>query len=137
MLLSAAKIIIVQKRENLNLLLAGNIYWDTYLKSMSILKWSFFVMLTLSPPLHAEECVILLHGLARNDNSLKKLELILKSKDYHTVNYNYPSTRYRVAKLAEDTISDALSRCIKGNKITSENLNENRMFQIQQQLLGT
>ncbi|MCU7836091.1 MAG: alpha/beta hydrolase [gamma proteobacterium symbiont of Taylorina sp.] len=74
-------------------------------------------MLTLSPPLHAKECVILLHGLARNDNSLKKLELVLKNKDYHTVNYNYPSTMYHVAKLAEDTISDALSRCIKGSKI--------------------
>lgn len=75
------------------------------------------MILTVSLPLHAKECVILLHGLARNDNSLKKLEFVLKRKGYHTVNYNYPSTMYGVAKLAEDTISGALSQCIKGSKI--------------------
>jgi len=74
-------------------------------------------MATLSSQVHASECVILLHGLARSDTSLKKLELVLKRNGYHTVNYNYPSTMYNVDKLAEDAITNALSQCLKGNKV--------------------
>jgi len=61
--------------------------------------------------------VILLHGLARSEISLRKLEAILQQQGYHTVNYNYPSTKFSVEKLAEDAISQALSQCPKDNTI--------------------
>ena len=64
-----------------------------------------------------EECVILLHGLARSDRSMNKLAAALKHSGYSIVNYGYPSTRYPIEKLAENAISDALTRCCNPSKI--------------------
>ena len=48
---------------------------------------------------------------------MKKLESVLNDQGYQTVNYSYPSTKHEIAKLADDAISDALSRCPKNCKI--------------------
>jgi hypothetical protein len=71
----------------------------------------------ISKPKHKNEFVILLHGLARTSRSMAKLEKALQSSGYHTVNYNYPSTKHCIAKLADNAISDALSRCIGASQI--------------------
>ena len=63
------------------------------------------------------ESVILLHGLARSEISLRKLESVLQQEGYHTVNYNYPSTKFSVEKLAQDAISQALAQCPNDNTI--------------------
>ncbi len=60
---------------------------------------------------YAEECVILLHGLARSDHSMQKLATALGSSGYRAVNYDYPSTQYPIEQLAEITIENALSQC--------------------------
>jgi len=80
-------------------------------------KIDFMKTIDISSPVEVNECVILLHGLARTDSSLKKIESVLKGKGYHTVNYNYPSTKHRIDKLAGDTINNALSQCPVGSKI--------------------
>jgi len=75
-------------------------------------------MVTLhSPQLPSNEYVILLHGLARSNNSFVKLASVLNKNGYHTINCNYPSTKSNIQKLAEDAISDALSMCPKGSEI--------------------
>ena len=63
------------------------------------------------------ECVIRLHGLARTDSSLNKIAKTLKDSGYLTVNVNYPSTKYKIEKLAKNTITKALAKCPKGSKI--------------------
>lgn len=80
----------------------------------------FIVIILLLPlPLNAysSECVILLHGLARSDSSMTKLENSLKHEGYKTVNAKYPSRKYEIQKLANDTIPKALNKCSRGLKI--------------------
>ena len=89
--------------------------------SMTILKWVIVMAITLSLPLsddlHAHECVILLHGLARSDSSMLKLAAVLNAQGYATVNYGYPSTKHSVKKLADEAVGDALSLCPRGSRV--------------------
>ncbi|MEZ5536856.1 MAG: alpha/beta fold hydrolase [Thiolinea sp.] len=63
------------------------------------------------------ESVILLHGLARGHRSFARMAGALRKQGYHTVNYDYPSTKFPIEKLAEDAISAALAQCPAGSKI--------------------
>ena len=58
------------------------------------------------------ECVILLHGLARTDNSMSKLELHLID---HVVNVDYPSREKDIQTLAVESINEAINECEKVN----------------------
>ena len=60
----------------------------------------------------AEE-VILLHGLARTNRSMLKVESELQKKGYQTYNCNYPSTKQPIQLLAEIFISQAIDYCEK------------------------
>ena len=63
------------------------------------------------------ECVILLHGLARTDNSMNVMESKLEESGYYTVNFHYPSRKEVIEELAKE-ISLAISHCPKeSNKI--------------------
>ena len=56
---------------------------------------------------HKDECVVLLHGLARSKVSLFKLEFAL-SKHYHVFNKTYPSRKHTIEDLADIAIEAAL-----------------------------
>jgi pimeloyl-ACP methyl ester carboxylesterase len=62
-------------------------------------------------PARAEECVVLLHGLARTELSFVVMEEALEAQGYRVVNRGYPSTRASIAELAPATILPALARC--------------------------
>lgn len=57
------------------------------------------------------ECVILLHGLARSAHSMDKMAERLTLQGYKVLNIDYPSRSYSIEQLAEKTISDALLQC--------------------------
>ncbi|WP_310733257.1 alpha/beta fold hydrolase [Colwellia sp. 6M3] len=59
----------------------------------------------------ANECVILLHGLARSAHSMDKMAERLTEQGYKVLNIDYPSRSYSIELLAEKTISDALTQC--------------------------
>ena len=65
------------------------------------------------------DCVILLHGLARSKRSMNKIARHLDRLDYQVFNIGYPSTRFRIEKLSEHTIAPALNVCreFSSNKI--------------------
>jgi hypothetical protein len=65
----------------------------------------------------ADECVILLNGLARSSSSFNKMESALKENGYYTVNYNYPSRKHSIEKLAKDSIDNALSQCPESSRV--------------------
>lgn len=65
----------------------------------------------------AKEYVILLHGLARSRISMLLVERTLKKAGYTTINISYPSTKYPIAKLALETITNTLARCTDATKI--------------------
>lgn len=58
-------------------------------------------------------CVILLHGLARTNHSMFKLESTLKKYNYVVVNHNYPSTKKSIKVLANDYIQPMVNECLK------------------------
>jgi len=88
------------------------------IQNLKFLSLAFPIVLaacTSADPLHVQknECVILLHGLARTPHSMKKLETFLAAKGYTVINAGYPSTREPVKALAEKYIPDALTACEK------------------------
>ncbi len=75
-------------------------------------RFVFILLLAFGmPPFAVAECVVLLHGLARTSNSLKPMELALRTQGYHVVNTQYPSTSGTVEDLAESVLPPAISRC--------------------------
>lgn len=62
-----------------------------------------------------QDCVILLHGLARTSKSMQPLAKILHMTHYHVVNVDYPSRDYPIAQLAELAIPPALAKCREHN----------------------
>ena len=67
--------------------------------------------LTLATPARAEDCVILLHGLARTENSLFLMEEALEVAGYRVINQGYPSTRASISELAAVTLAPAIEAC--------------------------
>lgn len=59
------------------------------------------------------ECVILLHGLARTHHAMSKLESALIKHHYIVVNKSYPSTKRSVNTLAHEYISPMIEQCRK------------------------
>ncbi|CAG35120.1 hypothetical protein DP0391 [Desulfotalea psychrophila LSv54] len=57
------------------------------------------------------ECVILLHGLARTSRSMVSMEESLLSSGYRVINLDYPSRKFKIEKLADAAVSAALSEC--------------------------
>lgn len=58
-----------------------------------------------------QECVILLHGLARSSSSFSKMEAALKSNGYHVINVDYPSRKQTIETLSNSYISKAVTEC--------------------------
>lgn len=69
---------------------------------------SLFLM--LAGPATAQDCVVLLHGLARSAASLAPMQVALESQGYHVINEGYPSTEAPVAVLAGQ-VGAAVARC--------------------------
>ena len=61
--------------------------------------------------------MILLHGLARSDRSMRKLETALLEKGYSVQNVSYASTRKTIEQLAEEAIGQALKLCPPDRKL--------------------
>ena len=59
------------------------------------------------------ECVILLHGLGRTEQSMAKIKTRLDKEGYQTVNYGYPSTEQNIQELADTHVSEAVNSCKK------------------------
>lgn len=64
-----------------------------------------------------QECVILLHGLARTKRSLGKLTIAIEKHGYRCINHSYPSTKHDIVTLADVAVAEALSLCGDAQKI--------------------
>lgn len=71
--------------------------------SLILCLWSSFAM--------SEACVILLHGMARSDSSMNKMETELEAEGYTVVNFDYPSTQYNIESIAKVYLPKAISQC--------------------------
>jgi len=59
----------------------------------------------------SNECVILLHGLARTASSMEKLANTLEEVGYSVANIDYPSRHHAIPTLAKMAIDQGLSEC--------------------------
>lgn len=82
-----------------------------YLSAMWTRVLLVLFCLFFAAPLRAADCVILLHGLARSENSLFLIEEVLKAEGYRVVNRGYPSRRAAIAELAPMALLPGFVRC--------------------------
>jgi triacylglycerol lipase len=59
------------------------------------------------------DCVVLLHGLARSENSLLAMETSLKAQGFRVINQGYPSTQSPIVTLVEENVIPAVATCGK------------------------
>lgn len=69
------------------------------------------LLLVLFQPASANECVILLHGLARSSSSMEVLEQRLLKEGYLVSNVDYPSRHYSIEVLATTAVEEGLKDC--------------------------
>jgi triacylglycerol lipase len=81
----------------------------------SLLLPTLFATASLVPGLVASpaqaDCVVLLHGLARSEDSFVVLEQVLEARGYQVVRPGYASTEFTVAQLANETLPAAIRSC--------------------------
>ena len=65
------------------------------------------------PADRTSECIVLLHGLARTEKSLTKLEQHLENEGFNVVNVGYPSRDKTIEELSVDVIPTAINDCAK------------------------
>lgn len=65
----------------------------------------------------SDECVVLLHGLARSATSFLVMEWRLKNEGYKVVNVDYPSTDATIQTLANLNIPPAIAECGDASRI--------------------
>ncbi len=59
----------------------------------------------------AQECVVMLHGLARTEISLTPLQLVLEDAGYKVVNRGYPSTTADIQTLVDEHLAEDVAAC--------------------------
>jgi|GEM_PF-100065 len=60
-----------------------------------------------------DECVVLLHGLARTSSSMDEMQQKLTAAGYHTVNLGYPSTSKTIEEIVAEDFPTALQQCLQ------------------------
>jgi len=62
----------------------------------------------------AQDCVVMLHGLARTETSFLPLQELLEAEGYWVVNNSYPSTSANIQTLVQQNVPQAVAAC--GNR---------------------
>ena len=72
---------------------------------------SAIVLTVLGTVATAQDCVVLLHGLARSENSFAPIQLVLEHNGYLVVNSGYPSTEATVQQLIAENLPADVTAC--------------------------
>ncbi len=75
------------------------------------LLWASLFGIFVSTAAIAEECVVLLHGLARTEISFTPLQLVLEDEGYLVVNRGYPSTTANIQTLVDEHLAEDVAAC--------------------------
>lgn len=59
----------------------------------------------------AQDCVVMLHGLARTEISFAAMQLVLENEGYAVVNRGYPSTEETIQTLVEEHLAEDVAAC--------------------------
>ena len=83
----------------------------TYIGAMWKALASAVTALLVATPVAAQDCVVLLHGLARTDTSMRVMEAALARAGYTTVNRSYPSTELAFDALVDRAVPPSVAPC--------------------------
>jgi triacylglycerol lipase len=72
---------------------------------------ALLVAVFLSPAAARADCVVLLHGLARSEDSLLVMEAALEGAGYRVVNEGYPSTEQTIEALVVNYVGPQIAKC--------------------------
>ncbi|KQI71138.1 acetyltransferase [Loktanella sp. 5RATIMAR09] len=75
------------------------------------LIWTSLFGIFLSGAAVAQECVVMLHGLARTEISLTPLQFVLEDEGYFVVNRGYPSTERDIPTLVQQNLPEDVAAC--------------------------
>lgn len=81
---------------------------------------SLLLLMSAASGVHANTCVVLLHGLARTSDSMEKMADALTGAKFTAVNIDYESRSATISVLAHDAVSRGLDAC---RKQQSDNIN--------------
>ena len=81
------------------------------------LKYIILTVLCVFSLTAESACIVLLHGLARTENSMNYLQDQLENEGYKVVNIGYPSREHAIDALAKKAIVPALQLCNAENEI--------------------
>ena len=85
------------------------------MRAPRLLAAALAVFVSTAPAL-AQDCVVLLHGLSRTENSFLLMEESLSAFDYKVVNATYPSTEMPVEALLGH-IDESVAACGEADKV--------------------
>ncbi|MBE0413479.1 alpha/beta fold hydrolase [Yoonia sp.] len=78
------------------------------------MKHIFAVLFTLwGTTAMSQECVVLLHGLARTEVSFAPMQIALENEGYKVVNRGYPSTSATIQTLVDEHLPEDVAACGK------------------------
>lgn len=75
------------------------------------------LLVTICNAATTKECAVLLHGMARTENSMNKLAKALIEDGYIVSNYGYPSTSLDIDEIAKTHVAKAISECGNVDKV--------------------
>lgn len=81
-----------------------------YLLNMKKLCAAIFGIF-IAAPATAQDCVVMLHGLARSEISFAPLQLVLEDEGYRVINRGYPSTTAPIQTLVEEHLAEDVAAC--------------------------
>lgn len=59
----------------------------------------------------SQDCVVLLHGLARTETSFAPMQIALENEGYKVINRGYPSTEATIQTLVDDYLAEDVAAC--------------------------
>jgi hypothetical protein len=79
---------------------------------LSGMNWFLLPLLLLfGQPAASDDCVVLLHGLARSSLSMEFMATRLEIDGFRVVNKDYPSTSATIQTLASEVVPEAIAEC--------------------------
>lgn len=75
----------------------------------TVLSAAFVVLSAV--PVVAQDCVVMLHGLARSEFSFAAMEEVLEAEGYVVVNNGYPSTTATIQELVAEALPSDVAAC--------------------------
>lgn len=81
------------------------------MRSNTFIVFFLLCFFVISDGLASQDCIILLHGLARSKHSMSSMASYMRKMNYIVVNQEYPTTKRSIKELAEKDVVSMVEAC--------------------------